>query len=294
MRTIEVEGVTKAYGSNVALNDVSFSVGRGETVALLGANGAGKSTLVEVLLGLRTHDSGRVAVLGGLPTDAAKAGRLGAMLQHGGLPDSVSVAETIGLYSALYPSPLPISKVLSAAGIEPVASRRLGQLSGGQAQRVRFALAITGDPEVVFLDEPTASLDVAGRRTFWEFIHDWSIEGRTVVFASHLLDEVESQADRVLLLQHGRLIADQSPAALRGSLIAKTITFHARRAPKRLLRSFPGVVECEVCRSKVTLRTTDADATAAALYKSDLDARDLEVKAASLDAAILELTREPA
>jgi ABC-2 type transport system ATP-binding protein len=205
--------VSYRYGSVQALTDVSFTVPSGQTVALLGANGAGKSTTVDLLLGLKRPGSGTVTVLGGPPHDAVTRGRVGAMLQTGGLPADSTVREIVGLACGLYGGRRTVADVLDLAGLREVGRRKVDALSGGQAQRVRFAVAMAGKPELLFLDEPTVALDFKARRQFWRSVR---AEGATVVFATHYLDEADEYADRVIVLDNGRVIADGPPAQVKG------------------------------------------------------------------------------
>src|ERR1043165_9414974 len=234
--------VSYRYGSVQALTDVSFTVPSGQTVALLGANGAGKSTTVDLLLGLKRPGSGTVTVLGGPPHDAVTRGRVGAMLQTGGLPADSTVREIVGLACGLYGGRRTVADVLDLAGLREVGRRKVDALSGGQAQRVRFAVAMAGKPELLFLDEPTVALDFKARRQFWrsvragkpellfldeptvaldfkarrQFWRSVRAEGATVVFATHYLDEADEYADRVIVLDNGRVIADGPPAQVKG------------------------------------------------------------------------------
>ncbi|ONI78633.1 hypothetical protein ALI144C_27865 [Actinosynnema sp. ALI-1.44] len=205
--------VSYRYGSVPALTGVSFTVPSGQTVALLGANGAGKSTAVDLLLGLKRPRSGSVTVLGGPPHDAVAAGRVGALLQTGGLPTDSTVHEIVALACALYGKRRTTAEVLDLAGLKEVRRRKVDALSGGQKQRVRFAVAMAGEPELLFLDEPTVALDFKARRQFWRSV---KALGNTVVFATHYLDEADEYADRVIVIDKGQVIADGSPAQVKG------------------------------------------------------------------------------
>ena len=210
---IVFRGVSKSFGAVRAVDDVHLTIGAGEVVALLVPNGAGKSTSVAMMLGLTAPDRGSVEVAGRSPRAAVAAGRIAAMLQDAGLMPGVTVAELLGLSRRAYPDPLDVGTVLRLAGIAELAHRRVDRLSGGQAQRVRFGLAAVADPDILLLDEPTTAMDVAGRQDFWRAMRAYAGRGHTVVFATHYLDEVEDNADRVVVMVAGRIVADGTPAA---------------------------------------------------------------------------------
>ena len=209
--TVTFDDVTRRYGTLTALDRLRLAIEPGETVALLGPNGAGKTTAVELLLGLGTPDEGHVRLFGGAPAEAVAKGRVGAMLQDAGLPVGVAVAELVDLIGGLYRDPLPRGDALRLCDLEDVADRRVERLSGGQRQRLRLALALVGDPDLLVLDEPTAALDVAARRAFWRRLRGGAAAGRTVLFATHRLEEADAIADRVVVLARGRLVADGTP-----------------------------------------------------------------------------------
>jgi ABC-2 type transport system ATP-binding protein len=284
------QAVGKRYGPVTALDGVDFAIARGETVALLGPNGAGKSTTIGLLLGLERPDSGRIDVLGGTPERAVAAGRVAAMLQEGGLPAGATVAELIDFVRQLYPRPLPLGEVLELAGLTELARRRSERLSGGQAQRVRFALAIAGDPELAFLDEPTTGMDVEARHAFWDRMRAFAAQGRTVLFATHYLEEADAVADRVLVLQRGHLIADGPVTAIKARSNRRTVRCTLPDADARALGRLPGVTEVSRHGDSVRLATSDADATVRALFASGLEVRDLEVSGGGLEEAFLALT----
>ncbi|CAM3945581.1 ABC transporter ATP-binding protein [Kibdelosporangium persicum] len=202
-----------SYGSAKALTEVTFTVPSGQTVALLGANGAGKSTTVDLLLGLKRPETGTVTVLNSTPQAAVAHGRTGAMLQTGGLPTDSTVKEIIDLACHLYGHRRTADEVIALAGLDDFRRRRADTLSGGQAQRVRFAVAMAGKPELLFLDEPTVALDFRARRQFWRAVKE---EGNTVIFATHYLDEADEYADRIIVIDRGRVIADGPPQQIKG------------------------------------------------------------------------------
>jgi ABC-2 type transport system ATP-binding protein len=288
-----LNGVTRRFGTVTAVDGVSLSIDRGETVALLGPNGAGKTTTVEILLGLTTPDSGVVRLFGSTPADAVAAGRVGAMLQDAGLPQGVQVAEIIDLIRVLYRDPLPLAEVLRLADLQAVAGRPVQRLSGGQRQRVRLALALAGNPDLLVLDEPTSALDVEARRIFWDGVRSWVSAGRTVVFATHRLEEADAVADLVVVIANGRVAAEGTPDEVRA--MAKglsTVRFtlddgSAWEALKRL----PAVESVDSNGSRLTLHTTDPDLTVRALFAQSPHVRDLEVSRSGLEDAFLTLTQ---
>jgi ABC-2 type transport system ATP-binding protein len=217
---VTFDDVTRRYGSLIALDGLGLGIEPGETVALLGPNGAGKTTTVELLLGLASPDQGLVRLFGGPPARAVAQGRVGAMLQDTGLPQGVRVAELINLVRGLYPDPLSLADALRLCDLEQVANRRVERLSGGQRERVRLALALAGNPELLVLDEPTAALDVAARRAFWHRMRARVAAGRTMLFATHRLEEADAVADRVVVLARGRLLADSPPDQVRAQVAA--------------------------------------------------------------------------
>jgi ABC-2 type transport system ATP-binding protein len=215
--------VSKNYGAVQALKDFSLDVRAGELTAVLGPNGAGKTTAMKLLLGLARPTSGRVSVFGGDPTVLETHLRIGAMLQVGRVPESLRVREHIDLFSSYYSQPLPIKQSLAIAGIENLAERKFGQLSGGQKQRVLFALAICGNPDLLFLDEPTVGLDVEARHLLWEEIRQLLTLGKTVVLTTHYLEEADALADRVVVINKGSKIAEGTPQEIKARTAGKKI-----------------------------------------------------------------------
>ncbi|MFF0642303.1 ABC transporter ATP-binding protein [Streptomyces tendae] len=294
--------VTKRYGDVRAVDGLTLDLHPGQTVALLGPNGAGKSTTLDLLLGLRRPDTGTVRVLGTEPREAVVAGRVGAMLQSGGLMDEVTVAELVRLACALHPRAHPVAEVLARAGLTTIADRRVDKLSGGQAQRVRFALATAGDSDLIVLDEPTTGMDVTARRAFWATMREQADQGRTVLFATHYLEEADAIADRVLVLHRGRLLADGTAAEIKAGAGARRISFDLD-APvdEASLRALPhltsltlsdggSAVDAAGPRRTVRIQSADADATVHALYGLGLHPRNLEVAGLGLEQAFVALT----
>lgn len=292
---VRFEGVTHSYGSHLALDGLSFVLDRGETVALLGPNGAGKSTTISLLLGLLRPRQGIVEVLGTSPRKAIASGRVGAMLQTGsgsGLPPGVRVDATLRLVRQLYRRPAPFDVTVARARIAPLLARQNQQLSGGQAQRVRFAVAIAGDPELVFLDEPTSAMDVEGRRAFWRMIRQFGREGRTTIFATHHLHEADEIADRVVVINHGRVVADGPGAALKAAGSVRRLRFVCQHPDETLFDTLEGVTDVEVRGSVVRLSSLDSDATVKELVRHEVAFSDLEVAGAGLEEVFVALTGE--
>jgi ABC-2 type transport system ATP-binding protein len=289
---VKFENVTKHYGSLKAVDGLNLDLRPGETVALLGPNGAGKSTSLDMLLALRKPTSGKIEMFGSDPYHAVKSGRVGAMLQSGGLMPEVTVRELVTLVTTLHPKPEPIGLTLKRAGIDKFADQRVDRLSGGQTQRVRFALAICGKSELIVLDEPTTAMDVETRRLFWHSMKAEVAEGRTLLFATHYLEEADQAADRILVINRGRLLADGSPAEIKAKAGAKRITFHLDQVDEQFLLGLPGLVNLEVRRDFVQIQTSDSDATLYGVLDAGLRPHDIEVTGLGLEQAFLAITAE--
>lgn len=287
---VEFDQVSKAYGEVRAVDGLTLDLRPGETVALLGPNGAGKSTTLDLLLGLKHADTGKVSLFGLSPREAIVAGKVGAMLQSGGLMDEVTVAEIVRLACALHPRPHRLSDVLARAGITQIADRKVNKLSGGQAQRVRFALATAGDSELIVLDEPTTGMDVTTRQGFWATMREQADQGRTVLFATHYLEEADAIADRVLVLHRGRLLADGTAAEIKAKAGVRKVTFDLDGEIPRQLRDLPFVTTIDVSGRTVRIQSSDADATVHALYGLGLYPRNLEVAGLGLEQAFVAIT----
>jgi ABC-2 type transport system ATP-binding protein len=290
---VSFDNVTRRFGDVTAIERLSFEIGRGETVALLGPNGAGKTTAAEILLGLREPDAGDVRLYGGVPSEAIARGRVGAMLQDAGVPQGVTVAELVDLIRTLYPDPLSREDALRLSDLEDVAGRRVERLSSGQQQRVRLALALAGDPELLVLDEPTVALDVAARRGFWDRVRASVGQGRTVLFATHRLEEAEQVADRVLVLVGGRLVADGTADQVKATAVGQSVvSFTAVGLSAEKAGRLPGVESVEADHNRVTLYTTDPDLTVRALLQQAPRSEDLQITRGGMEEAFLQLTRE--
>lgn len=283
---IALDRATKRFGGLTAVDGLSLEIGRGSCVALLGANGAGKSTTVGMLMGLLQPDAGQVTVAGRTPRQAVTEGRIAAMLQDSGLMPGVTAAELVGLARRMYPAPLPAEEALELAGLRELARRRVERMSGGQAQRLKFALVAVAGAETMLLDEPTRALDVQGRREFWAAMRNCAAAGRTILFATHYLDEVEANADRVVVLARGRVAADGDPARIREAGGWAVVRF--RRPAHEVLPTFRGEVADE--HGWTTVRTSEPDDVVRRLAASDVAWSDLRVSPPSLDESFLALT----
>ena len=288
-----LDGVTKRYGPTVALHDVSLAIEPGGVVALLGPNGAGKTTAVKLLLGLAAPTAGTVRLFGADPRDARVRQRVGAMLQVGKVPETLRVREHVDLFRSYYPAPAPAADVMAAAGLAGLEDRRFGELSGGQRQRVLFSLALCGDPELLFLDEPTLGFDVEVRRAFWDEIRRFVARGRTVLLTTHYLEEADALADRVVVIDHGAVIADGTPAEIKGRVAGRRVRCRTRLTAAEL-RALPGVRDVTLERDRAELFVAHAEATVRELLARDATLADLEVASVGLEDAFLALTRPPA
>ncbi len=291
---IRLSGLVKSFrnaqGPVRAVRGIDVSIAAGETVALLGPNGAGKSTTIDMMLGLTRPDSGSVSLFGRSPREAVDAGRVGAMLQTGALIRDLSVRELITMMASLYEHPMGVEEVISLAGLSEAAGQRTQKLSGGQTQRVRFAVALASDPDLLLLDEPTVSMDVEGRRDFWAAMRAYAARGKTVIFATHYLDEADANADRAVLMAHGRIVADGPTTEIKAQVGTKTIRATLPDIDDGDLSAMPGVMTAERHGDSVILRCSDSDGAIRALLDSYPSARDIEITGAGLEEAFLELT----
>jgi ABC-2 type transport system ATP-binding protein len=280
----------KRYGGVVALADVDFVVRPGEVVALLGPNGAGKTTAVHLLLGLTRPTTGEARLFGHDPREAAARMRVGAMLQVSKVPETLKVREHVELISSYYPRPLPRGEVIEIAGLAGLEERPFGKLSGGQKQRVLFALALCGNPDLLFLDEPTTGLDVEARRGLWSAVRELVRRGRTIFLTTHYLEEADALASRIVLLDHGRLRAEGTPAEIKARVVGKRIRCTTRLPLEELLR-LPGVASARRDGAAAELHAARPEPVVAELLRRDPDLTDLEIQGAGLEEAFLALTQ---
>lgn len=289
---VRVSRLRKCYGAVRAVDGVDLLIAPGEVVALLGPNGAGKSTTVDMLIGLTRPDDGQVYIFGRTPAQAVAEGAIGAMLQEGTLLEDATVGETVAMIHSLHRNPMPVAEALRRAGIEDLAPRRCTKLSGGQKQRVRFATALVANPDLLVLDEPTAAMDVATRQEFWRSMQEFTAAGKTVLFATHYLDEAEEFADRVVLMRGGKIVADGSVAEVKRIASGRTIRAVLPGARIESLKSLPGVAEAEIRADRVRLVCEDSDKALRTLLAEFPGAHDIEISAAGLEEAFLTLTAE--
>ena len=290
---LELRGLTRSYGQVRALDGLDLEIRPGEIVALLGPNGAGKTTAMEMMVGLATPDAGAVRVLGTDPVTATRTGLIGTMLQAGALLPDQRVRTMLRLLHSLQAHPMPMDDVVAQADIADLMARRIGALSGGQAQRVRFAIALLGDPQVLLLDEPTVGMDIGARRAFWQRMREVAASGRTIVFATHHLEEAEREAGRVIVMDRGRIVADGTGPEIAAVVAGRVLTL--RGAPPAQVAALPGVERAEVDETdagRVRAVCTDSDAALAALFTGPLaaDVHDVLVAAPGLEEAFLRIT----
>ncbi|MGH9499181.1 MAG: ATP-binding cassette domain-containing protein [Terriglobales bacterium] len=286
----QLRQISKTFGEVQALRNLDFSVRAGELLALLGPNGAGKTTAVKLFLGLARPTTGSVSVFGGNPLHAEVRTRIGAMLQVAKVPETLRVREHIDLFSAYYPRPLPQAETLAISGLQEIKDRPFGELSGGQKQRVLFALALCGDPDILFLDEPTVGLDVEARRLLWEQIRKLVERGKTILLTTHYLEEADTLADRVAVINRGEIIAEGTPSEIKAKTSGRRIrcvsSLHIET-----IRAFPGVAEVRRDREVYEIRVIEAEPVLRQLFLRDANISGIEVVGAGLEEAFLALTQ---
>jgi len=299
-------GVTKRYANGVlALNDLSLTLGRGEVVALLGPNGAGKSTAVKLMMGLSSPTSGRVDVFGADPRNSSTRLRTGVMLQVGRAPEMLRVREQVNIFRGYYTSPMPYDEIVKAACLEDIEDRFFGQLSGGQKQRMLFALALAGDPDLIFLDEPTVGLDIGARRSMWSQIRSLAARGKTVLLTTHYLEEADALADRIIVVNKGKIVCAGTPSEVKtfGATTQSGISESTSNSSAGLkiircattlsshhLLAIKGVVHVEVAGTTTVLTSCQPEATLRELLASDEQLHSIDVQSPALEDAFLALT----
>ena len=286
---IELVGLEKRFGQVHAVRGLDLTVEQGEIVAFLGPNGAGKTTTIDMMLGLSTPTSGSARVFGMEPRDAIGRGLVAAVMQTGGLLKDLTVRETVDLTASLFVQTRSVDECLERAGIADINDRKVQKCSGGQQQRLRFAMALVSDPALVVLDEPTTGMDVTGRRDFWSAIRQDAQRGRTVLFATHYLEEADQYADRIILVRKGQIVADGTGSQIKAMATGRTVRATMTGLSDRELASIPGVDSVEMQGDSVTLHSKDSDAVARYLF-ANTNARDVEITARGLEDAFIALT----
>ena len=291
MLAVDLRHLTKRYAAVTAVNDLTLAIESGEIVAFLGPKGAGKTTTIDMLLGLARPDGGTVQIYGRSPAEAIAHGDISAVMQSGGLLKDFTVEETVTYTASLHGKARPVAEVLDRAGITKIAGRRVGQCSGGEQQRLRFALALLSSPRLLVLDEPTTGMDVETRREFWRSIREDAAQGRTVMFATHYLDEADSYADRIVMIRQGAIVADGTASEIKNLASGRQVRATLPAADIAGLRAIPGVLAVEQQGDGVTIRCSDSDVVARHLLTATA-ARDLEIASSNLEAAFVALTAD--
>ncbi len=286
---VQIAGVTKDFGSVHAVRGIDLTLDQGEIVAFLGPNGAGKTTTIDMVLGLSHPTTGSVEVLGLQPRQAIARGLVSAVMQTGGLLKDLTVRETVAYTASLFADAAPVDQVLRTAGIESIAERKVGKCSGGEQQRLRFAMALLSDPALLLLDEPTTGMDVEGRRAFWSAIRADAEKGRTVLFATHYLEEADQYADRIVLISHGRIVADGTGSQIKALAAGRTVRATLPDPDPQRLSGLAGVDSVDVRGDTVYIHAKDTDDVARYLL-TETRAQDLEITARGLEDAFLSLT----
>jgi ABC-2 type transport system ATP-binding protein len=286
----KLHSVVKRYGTNVALNQLSFEIQPGEIVSLLGPNGAGKTTAVRLLLGLTSPTSGSVRVLGRDPRDSSARTRIGAMLQVAKVPENLSVREHIDLFRSYYPKPLSYLDIVRIAGLKEIEDKRFGNLSGGQKQRVLFGIALCGDPDLIFLDEPTVGMDIEARRNLWEQIRVLSARGKSILLTTHYLEEADALANRILVINQGQMVSQGTPSEIKSQVSGRRIRC-ITQLDIGFIRSLPTVTDVSEDREAVVITASRPEAVIREMLLRDESLHNLEIAAAALEDAFLALTK---
>jgi ABC-2 type transport system ATP-binding protein len=286
---VRLRQVHKRFGRVEALRGIDLTVRSGEVMAFLGPNGAGKTSTIDIILGLSSPSAGEVQVYAMSPRRAVTRGLVSAVMQTGGLLKDLTVAETVAYTAKLFATSRPVTEVLERAGITGIANRRVGKCSGGEQQRLRFAMALVPDPELLILDEPTQGMDVEGRRDFWRAIRQDAAKGRTIVFATHYLEEADAYADRIVLIARGQIVADGSAAQVKSLASGRTLRATLKGGDQALLARVPGADSVEVRGDSVLIHSADSD-TVARYLLNNTAAYDLEITARGLEEAFIALT----
>ncbi|SDY12082.1 ABC transporter ATP-binding protein [Thermoactinomyces sp. DSM 45892] len=290
---IQLSEVTKQYSAKKAVDHISFTIGKGEIVSILGPNGAGKTTIISMMLGLKKPTSGSVEILGSSPSDRKVKEEIGAMLQEVSVMDAVKVSELIHLFRSYYDKSLPYENLLTLSGLEKDAGIMATSLSGGQKRRLGFALAMAGDPSVLFLDEPTVGMDVTSRTAFWETIRSLKDAGKTIILTTHYLEEADRLSDRIIMMNHGKIVADGTPEEIKNRLTVKYVSVSADASLELdVFQTIPGVTEVERDGDHIKIYGDDTDAILIHLVRQNLAVRDFDIHKGDLDEAFSNLMKE--
>ncbi|MFD0692866.1 ABC transporter ATP-binding protein [Paenibacillus sp. GCM10027628] len=290
---IALDHVSKDFKGKLGVDNLSLSIEEGSVVALLGPNGAGKTTTVSMILGLLQPTKGTISLLGGKPQDRSVRDRMGAMLQDVNVIEGLSVLETIDLFRSYYSKPMPLQKLIQISGLEAEKNKRASSLSGGQKRRLGFALALAGDPSVLFLDEPTVGMDITARQHFWETVRGMAAQGRTIILTTHYLEEADSIADRIVVINKGKLIADGSSAEIKATTNQKTILLTAGpHLTSEMLNDIPMITNVTWSGRRVKILSPDTDQVIFAMVKRQLDIKDIEIHTGGLEDAFQFLVQQ--
>jgi ABC-2 type transport system ATP-binding protein len=291
---VQLEHVSKNFGKVQALKQVSFKVEPGEVIAFLGPNGAGKTTAISLMMGLRAPDSGTATIFGRDPRDPQNRSRIGAMLQESDVPSTLKVREVVDFIARAYSNPLTVTKALEMADLSELANRPASNLSGGQKKRLAFALAVIGNPDVLFLDEPTAALDVEARRGFWEQVGTFTRSGKTIILTTHYLEEADAIAERIVVINQGEIVAQGTPAAIKSRVGGKVVRFkspqlEAHMLETGLLERLP-ITRSSINAESVELYTLEPEQVLRELFARNVPMSDLEVRGGGLEEAFVQIT----
>lgn len=287
-----LDHVTKTFKNKKAVDNVSFSIKKGEVVAILGPNGAGKTTTIMMMLGLLEPTSGKVRLFTSHPKEKKIRERIGAMLQEVSVIDALKVKEIIQLFRSYYPSPMPFEELVAFTGLsKDDLKRRADKLSGGQKRRLGFALALAGNPDLIFLDEPTVGLDIASRKLFWHTIDELKAQGKTIIFTTHYLQEADDVADRIILFNHGTIIEDGTPVEIKAKLSKQSVSFvESEEISMKELKQLPHVLDVYKRKDRIFVVTDHTDEVIAALFEKKLKISGIQIEQGRLDEAFEQLT----
>ena len=291
---VQLIGVSKSFGKVRALNNVSLEIMSGEIVAILGPNGAGKTTAISLMLGLRSPDSGSARVFGRDPRRSEARDRFGVMLQESDVPTTLRVRELVNLIGSYYPQPIGADQALEMAGLSGKADAMAASLSGGQKKRLFFALSLVGNPDILFLDEPTAALDVEAQHSFRQQVSNFAKSGKTIVMTTHNLEEADLLAERIIVINQGQIVAEGSPAQIRAQVGGKLVHFKAAGQPLSAFEHLPGVIRSTLTSETFELYTPEPERALREIFSRNLEITDLDVRGGGLEAAFIELTAHPA